>query len=123
MPDVSTTDAVAAGGTFALVWQGIKWATRFIAGRLDKRERELNERELRLDAQEAELVASLKGRLEVVEREIESLRIAVGIMVAKVAREDPAAPELKQVERILGTAFPMRLDMPPDMGAALGKLD
>lgn len=130
MPDVSATDAAIGGGTFAAVWAGIKWLAAFITGRQDKREADLNAREARLDAEEAAQVKALKDRLDRLEqtqaaqgRELEAHRVAIGILVAKVARDDPAAPELKQVADILGAAFPIHLHTPTDMTDTLNKLN
>lgn len=129
MPDVTATDAAIGGVSFAAVWAGIKWAARFITGRHDQREAALNAREEKLDAEEAAQVTALKERLERIEqtqasqgRELEAHRVAIGILVAKVARDDPTAPELKQVAEILGAAFPIHLHSPPDMAETLGRI-
>lgn len=130
MPDVTAADAAIGGGAFAAVWAGIKWCVSFITGRQDKREADLNAREQRLDAEEAAQVTALKERLDRLEktqaaqgRELEAHRVAIGILVAKVAREDPAAPELRQVAEILGAAFPIHLHTPTDMTDTLDKLN
>ena len=129
MPDVTAADAAIGGGSFAAVWAGFKWVAGFITGRQDKREADLNAREARLDAEEAAQVTALKERLDRLEktqaaqgRELEAHRVAIGILVAKVAREDPAAPELRQVADILGAAFPIHLHTPTDMTDTLEQL-
>lgn len=86
-------------------------------------------REARIDAKEDEYVARLEKRLGVLEARVthqdEELRkhaMALGILIAKVGRDDPDAPELATVARILGESFPLMTATPSDMIAAIEKL-
>ena len=86
-------------------------------------------REARLEAREDEYVKKLEARLAAVEgvvtaqgKELESHRVAIAILIAKVAREDPSAPELMQVRDILGSAFPIHVHLPADMREQLASI-
>tara|TARA_R110000868_G_scaffold100109_1_gene275275 strand:+ start:24543 stop:24938 length:396 start_codon:yes stop_codon:yes gene_type:complete len=114
---------IAAGG-------GIKWLWDQWTKRADKRQAELDAREHEIEEREAASVKKMEERLDALESkvsaqgvELEAHRIAIHIMVAKVARDDPQAPELKQVAEILGSAFPAFLHTPSDMIAMLAKID
>lgn len=114
---------IAAGG-------GIKWLWDQWIKRADKRQAELDAREHELDEKEAASVKKMEERIGALEntvaaygKELEAHRIAIHILVAKVARDDPKAPELKQVAEILGAAFPVHLHTPADMLATLRQID
>ncbi|MCP3730446.1 hypothetical protein M9978_08390 [Sphingomonas sp. MG17] len=141
MADVSGSDMAIGGGAFAASWAGLKWLAEFLTNRTDKRDAdrdarakqraaELDAREAKLDAQEAAKVTALEGRLEALEKkqeqqgeELERYRRVIDILVAKVAREDPNAPELRQVASLLGPLWPIHLHAPPDMADLIDKLN
>jgi uncharacterized protein YaiL (DUF2058 family) len=133
MTDIVGSTAVAAvggGGAFAAVWHGIKWSAAFISGRIDKREATLNAREARMDEEEAAQVkqlradvAALKAWQETAIKELADHRMLLGIFIAKVAKEEPTAPELMIARKVLGTAFPLYAIIPEDMAGLLDTLD
>lgn len=106
--------ALGGGGLVAL-GGGIKWLFDTIVNRRATREEKIEERE-------SGYVKKLEERLAVVEHtvaqqaaELERHRIALALMVADVARHRPNATVLRQVQEILGTAFPLVVPTPPDM--------
>lgn len=114
---------IAAGG-------GIKWLWDQWTKRADKRQAELDAREHDIEEREAASVKKMEERLGALESkvsaqgvELEAHRISIHILVAKIARDDPHAPELLQVAELLGAAFPAHLHTPSDMLATLAKLD
>lgn len=125
----TTAQWLAGGGGLVVIGGGVKWLWDAMWGRSDKRTLALDAREAKLDAEEAAAVHDLKERLTSIEgtvaaqgKELEAHRIALHILVAKVARDEPTAPELQQVADILGSAFPLHLHVPADMNDALGRL-
>ncbi len=118
------------GGGLIATGGGIKWLWDQWTKRADKRQAELDAREHEIEEREAASVKKMEERLDALESkvsaqgvELEAHRIAIHIMVAKVARDDPQAPELKQVAEILGSAFPAFLQTPSDMIAMLAKME
>jgi hypothetical protein len=128
--ETSTQEWLLGGGGLVTLGGGIVWAWNAIWARADKRQRELDARAAKLDEEEAQAVLDMKGRLNAIEgalvsmgEQLEQHRLALHILVAKVAREDPAAPELEQVANILGNAFPVHLHIPADMADAINRID
>lgn len=125
----TTTQWLLGGGGLALLGAGGKWLWDALWGRADKRTAALDVREAKIEAEEAAAVQDMKQRLTSIEgtvagmgKELEAHRIALHILVAKVARDEPNAPELQQVADILGSAFPLHLHVPADMAAKLGEI-
>lgn len=125
----TTQQWLFAGGGMLALGGGVKWLWDALWGRADKRDKALDAREAKLDLEEAAAVQDLKLRLTAIEgqvaaqgKELEARRIAIHVLVAKVARDDPTAPELKQVADILGSAFPLHLHVPTDMSDTLGRI-
>jgi hypothetical protein len=113
---------VAAGGGFAAIWHGVKWSVGFLTGRHDKRAAELDRREAELAKKIDERLGQLEATVTKLEEEQRRTRVAVSILVAKVARDDPGAPELRQVREILRDSFPVDYGLPSDHQASLDKL-
>ena len=123
MTDTITTAEVAAGGGgFAAVWVAARWLLTFMIGRHDKRERELDAREAADVKRTAERVAALEARQKQLEDEQRRSSVVIGILIAKVARDDPGAPELVQVRKILSEAFPIDLATPAPLQASLDRI-
>lgn len=120
--------ALGGGGLIA-IGGGVKWLWDALWGRADRRSAALDAREAKLDAEEAAAVQDLKERLTSIEgtvaaqgKELEAHKIALHILLVKVTRDDPTAPELKMVADLLGSAFPLHLHVPQDMGDMFGKM-
>lgn len=123
MSDAHSSEWLLGGGGLLVLGGGIKWLWDRIFGRLDKRQADL-------DAKEAAIVRKMEERLKALEQrveeqgvELEAHRISIHILVAKVRRDDPDAPELMQVGEILGAAFPLHLRVPTDMIDTLNRMD
>ncbi|MDX3908432.1 MAG: hypothetical protein QHC67_01240 [Sphingobium sp.] len=122
----STLQWLLGGGGLVAIGGGVSWLWTQLTGWNSSRKAELDAREAKLNEEEAAAVKDLKERLGKVEdtvmaqgKALEAHRIAIHVLVAKVARDDPRAPELKQVADILGSAFPIHLQVPDDMTATL----
>lgn len=106
--------AAITGGIVTIcggAWGGVKW----LFGRADRRER-------RLEAKEAELVAKLEARVAALEEDNRKIWVALGYVVPALHAIDPHNPALTAVAKILGSAFPIDLNTPPDMTDTLSKI-
>ena len=110
--------AAALGKAAQWVWASYRDAGASRSAKLDRWHDELTQRE---HALKAEMDRQL-SEMRVVQEELEAHRIAIHVLVAKVARDDPHAPELRQVADVLGAAFPLHLEVPADMAAVLGRV-
>ena len=110
--------AAALGKAAQWVWAGYRDAGASRSAKLDRWHDELTQRE---HALKAEMDRQL-SEMRVVQEELEAHRIAIHVLVAKVARDDPHAPELRQVADVLGAAFPLHMEVPADMAAVLGRV-
>lgn len=102
--------AIALIGLFGTA---IKWLWDKVNARIDKRTAELDARERAFDDKR-------DGEIEVLKAEVKRLadgydqltdvvsrqRTAIHLLVAKILKEEPDAPELKLVEHLLGHEFP-----------------
>ena len=122
MSDITTAEVAAGGGGFAAAFVGIQWVINFMTGRHDKRAAELDRREAELEKKVAARLSSLEDAVQQLSDDQRRARLAIGILVAKVARDDPHAPELAQVSQILGDAFPLSFTLPADLQRSLDKL-
>jgi hypothetical protein len=110
--------AAALGKAAQWVWASYRDAGASRSAKLDRWHDELTQRE---HALKAEMDRQL-SEMRVVQEELEAHRIAIHVLVAKVARDDPHAPELRQVADVLGAAFPLHMEVPADMAAVLGRV-
>ena len=110
--------AAALGKAAQWVWASYRDAGASRSAKLDRWHDELTQRE---HALKAEMDRQL-SEMRVVQEELEAHRIAIHVLVAKVARDDPHVPELRQVADVLGAAFPLHMEVPADMAAVLGRV-
>ena len=110
--------AAALGKAAQWVWASYRDAGASRSAKLDRWHDELTQRE---HALKAEMDRQL-SEMRVVQEELEAHRIAIHVLVAKVARDDPHAPELRQVADVLGAAFPLHMEVLADMAAVLGRV-
>ena len=90
-----------------------------LTGRIDKRSSDLDAREKafedkrdsRISVLEAD-VKRLSDRYQMLSDIVGRQRTAIHLLVAKILKDDPGAPELVLVEKLLGDEFPalMRVD-------------
>lgn len=119
--------AAALGKAAQWVWASYRDAGASRSAKLDRWHDELTQREHALKAEmdrqlsEMRVVQAEQGKAEQ-GKELEAHRIAIHVLVAKVARDDPHAPELRQVADVLGAAFPLHMEVPADMAAVLGRV-
>lgn len=99
------------------------------AAKLDAWHRELLAREQLVIAQQTAFqarvdrhMAEQDDKIAGLEREIEKYRVAVPLLAARVAHNDPLDPVLGQVSKLLGQAFPLDGSAPGDMIRKLGEL-
>ncbi|QQN73180.1 hypothetical protein [Croceicoccus sp. YJ47] len=96
-----------------LIGGGLRFAWKQLTGRIDKRGAELDAREKafeemrdsRIRVLEAE-VARMGDRLQQVMDTVGRQRTAIHLLVSKIARDEPGAPELAHVQVLLGEEFP-----------------
>ena len=120
-----------------LLGAGFRFAWTQLTARIDKRTIELDVREKafeetrdsRVRVLEVE-VGRLAEQLQKVTDFVGRQRTAIHLLVAKIARDEPGAPELSLVEKLLGDEFPsfLRVEvppspMPPDMRELVRKLE
>jgi hypothetical protein len=135
-PDPSAGEVGAVVGALGLIGGTVAW----LFGRRDRSEdrfeRDESTREAKLAAWHDELLAreqlvvaqqtAFQARVDrhmaeqddkiaVLEREIEKYRVAVPLLAARVAQNDPADPVLAQVSKLLGSTFAISATTPPDM--------
>ncbi|MFN3943883.1 MAG: hypothetical protein ACK4K7_02990 [Allosphingosinicella sp.] len=131
------------GGVFAgivtvlaLLGGGVRWLVSWRERRAEARSaklqrwhEELDARERRLDAEEAERSQRLEdrqGRLEVayaqLHRENAALRIAFELIAAPLRLREPENPALKQAEEMLKAVFPISPLTPPPMVGLMDQL-
>lgn len=105
--------AVISGATGALVvlGAGIKW----LFGRADRRE-------ARQQKREDDYVKKIEARLTVLEETTGNLWTCLNLVAHALHEKDPMNPALRRAANILGDAFPINLDTPPDMQAILDKI-
>lgn len=114
---------------------GVKWLWSQVTSRTGKREEDIKAREKAMDVArdrrfselEAE-VSGLSDRMETLASLVSVQRTAIHLLVAKIARDEPEAWELRQVEQLLGMEFPIFLrtkaaPVPSDMRETLEKID
>lgn len=140
MTDLSATDAAIGGGSFAAVWAGIKWAVRFITGRQDRREAELNAREARLDEQESEQMRALREEVEALKawqrdvtaererdhRKMDRVAMLCRLFIEEIEQINPGSSLAMQGRALLMRDFPelfVLAPTPPDMMASIARLD
>ena len=113
--------ALGGGGLIAL-GGGLRWAW-------DSLFKHSAERELKIEKREDHYVAQLEERLDALEttmrdqsrviteqgKELERHRVAISLLIHDVDFHRPGATVLKQVQDILGSAFPISLSTPKDM--------
>lgn len=114
-------DGVTLVSILGIIGAAIKFAWDRLVGRIDKRAADLDARERAfeesrdarvgiLDAQ----VQRLADRLQTITDLVGRQRTAIHLLVARIARDEPTAPELALVEKLLGDEFPaiLRADDP-----------
>lgn len=111
------------GATFAGIGAAIKWTWDKINARIDKRtsemevwQAELNAREKAFEDKRDSEIAVLKAEVQRLSDGYKSLtnvvakqRTAIHLLVAKILKDDPEALELKLVEAMLGSEFPISM--------------
>lgn len=85
-------------------------------------ETKLEEREARLDAEQAGHMAALERRVEQVELQNAALRTSYHVVASELRARDPANMRLRQTDMLLRNAFPSDPVLPPDMEALISKL-
>jgi hypothetical protein len=103
MSDDSPSTWLLGGGGLLSIGAGLKWLWDKVAHARAARERKIEQRE-------GEYVAKLEARLSKVEKELDEYRWAITLLVADVARREPGAAVLREVQRILGSTYPLRAD-------------
>ena len=96
-----------------LIGGGLRFAWKQLTGRIDKRGAELDAREKafeemrdsRIRVLEAE-VARMGEQMQKIMETVSKQRTAIHLLVSKIARDEPAAPELAHVQVLLGEEFP-----------------
>lgn len=97
----------------------IRWGWVQLTGRIDRRAAELDAREKAFEETRdnkikllEERIAHLSGEMQRIRDTVSKQRTAISLLVAKIARDEPAAPELALVEKLLGDEFPgfLRID-------------
>lgn len=140
MADTPTAWEVIGGtGLLTTAAAGAWRVIGFITGRHDRRERALDDRETRLDAQEADAVKELRREIELLKLDRENDRAAIAslredfreaknemgtvilLFVAKGEREDKSAPELVLARKTLRKWFPPE-DVPQEWQALLDQM-
>lgn len=111
------------GGGLVAIGYGLRWLWEKITGLRETREAKLAKREAELEKRVNDRLGHLETEIAGLKDEQEKSRVVIGILVAKVARDDPEAPELKQVERILGAAFPIAFGLPAEMREQLAQIN
>ena len=112
----------ALGKAVQWIWTSYRDAGVSRSAKLERWHDELTQREHALKAAIDQQLAQMRTVQAEQGKELEAHRIAIHVLVAKVARDDPHAPELRQVADVLGAAFPLHLEVPPDMAATLGRV-
>lgn len=106
---------VSIGGGAVWLWGQVKQFRKSRAARLEEREEKyVAKLEARLDA--------LEEAVEQQGKELENHRWALSILIAKEERTDPNSVELRQVQKILGKAYPVPANTPRDMRDMLDKI-
>ena len=114
--------AAALGKAAQWVWASYRDAGASRSAKLDRWHDELTQREHALKAAIDQQLTQIRVIQAEQGKELEAHRIAIHVLVAKVARDDPHAPELRQVADVLGAAFPLHMEVPADMAAVLGRV-
>lgn len=100
---------LVGGGGIASVAAAINWVYSNLTKKMEAREDDIKEREHALEQRIATERATLEARVESLEGIIRTItdslsahRSALILLVAKVMRDDPNAPELRIVEGLVG---------------------
>jgi uncharacterized protein HemX len=118
---VAVLATIGGGIRWLLGWKQQRAET--LHAKLIKWEEKLDQREAKLDAEQAGNMAALERRVEKVEQQNVALRKGYYIVAGKLRSFDPSDPDLKQADDILRAAFPYDPFIPPDMAAQIRKLD
>ncbi|HYD23836.1 MAG TPA: hypothetical protein VEB68_03500 [Croceibacterium sp.] len=104
---------ITALSLLGLVGGAVKYAWAQLNARFERRAAELDARETAFEeARDSRIsmleqqVAGLTAQLQELVDKVGRQRTAIHLLVAKIARDDPGAPELKLVEQLLGEEFP-----------------
>lgn len=105
-----------------VIGAALRFAWTQLTGRIDKRTKELDARERAFEEARDSRVRVLEADVQRLAQQLQKVtdfvgrqRSAIHLLVAKIAREEPTAPELILVEKLLGDEFPgfLRTDPPP----------
>lgn len=126
----SALDFAGIAALLAVLGAGIKYLFTMIFTRSDRRIADLEKREAELaksrDGRVADLektVALLDQRLGALGELVSNQRMAIHLLVTKIAQDEPDAMVLRQVDKLLGNEFPAWLrTLPPDMIEAAGRI-
>jgi hypothetical protein len=141
MTDPTAVSAGEAGGIFAgvlallaLLGRGLKWLLDWRAaradaieagreGRLKEWQEELDARERRLEEQQAEHQARIEAKLARMEAQQSALLNGYQLIASALRALDPASQALKMADQLLTAAFALDPLTPPDMRAAVERID
>lgn len=105
MSDESPGTWLLGGGGLIALGSGLKWLWDKVAEARASRERKIEKRE-------AAYVTKLEERLSKIEKQLDENSLAIALLVADIARREPGAAVLRQVQKILGASFPLQVGMP-----------
>ena len=137
MSGEGTSDVLTVTGIVSLLGvlgAAVRWAYMSFTGRLDKRQADMDAREARGIAGQEARIGALEAKLAVLSDQVDLLtnrvatqRTAITLLVSKIQRDEPTAPELQMVAQLLGPDFPgfrgMWMPASPELDALLGEID
>lgn len=125
--------SVPAAGAFALVkwlWGERTRARDSYRKKLEAWDASLSDREAKFDAATGERMAALEQQVKVLtdhtaecQRQHGMLREAFILVTVELAGVRPGSPALLRARKLLGDAFPIEMEIPPDMAEALRRID
>ena len=110
---VALAVAVGHGLRWWLGWTDRRAASR--AAKLDAWQRQLDDREARIEAQQAEYWQRVERELETLRREHAALLGGYQLIATALRMVDPASDALRRADELLRSAFLLDPVVPPDM--------
>lgn len=112
----------ALGKAVQWIWAAYRDAGMSRSAKLDRWHDELLERERALKQQVDADLRALRADVARLGVHLEKYRRAFGVVAGELYRRDGASAALREARDILDEAFPLHLDLPPDMAAQIDRL-